>query len=174
MSTPPEPSDPSPEKPAENLSMGGILASIRQVLADDQQAGHTAQAHAVKADAPKVPASQPAHEATSKDTPEDVFVLEASMMVPSTVSGGEAPPVEPLLAPETAAAAASSMGELVRRVTVERSTQVARGGPTLEDLVREEIRPVLKTWLDNNLPPLVEKLVKREIERVVGRLTDDL
>ena len=49
------------------------------------------------------------------------------------------------------------------------STQVYSGGPTIEDIVREELRPMLKAWLDSNLPPLVERLVRAEIERVVGR-----
>jgi cell pole-organizing protein PopZ len=44
-----------------------------------------------------------------------------------------------------------------------------RGGPTIEEIVREEIRPALKQWLDANLPPMVERLVRAEIERVVGR-----
>jgi cell pole-organizing protein PopZ len=35
--------------------------------------------------------------------------------------------------------------------------------------VREEIRPILKDWLDTHLPPLVERLVRSEIERVVNR-----
>jgi cell pole-organizing protein PopZ len=48
-------------------------------------------------------------------------------------------------------------------------TQLYRGGPTLEDMVREEMRPMLKDWLDTNLPPLVERLVRAEIERMVGR-----
>jgi hypothetical protein len=37
---------------------------------------------------------------------------------------------------------------------------------TLEDLVSEMLRPLLKAWLDVNLPPLVERLVREEIERV--------
>ena len=37
---------------------------------------------------------------------------------------------------------------------------------TLEDLVREMLRPMLKTWLDDNLPGMVERLVRAEIERV--------
>ncbi len=73
-----------------------------------------------------------------------------------------------LVAPEAAAAAASSVGSLVRALT-ERTTQVHGGGPTIEDVVRDEIRPILKQWLDVNLPPLVERLVRVEIERVVGR-----
>ena len=48
--------------------------------------------------------------------------------------------------------------------------RVRSGGPTIEDIVREEIRPLLKDWLDANLPPLVERLVRVEIERVVGRV----
>jgi uncharacterized protein len=84
------------------------------------------------------------------------------------------PPVEDaaegLVAPEAAAAAASSMGSLMRTLAMERSMQVRSGGPTIEDIVREEIRPLLKSWLDANLPPIVERLVRTEIERVVSRV----
>ncbi len=75
-----------------------------------------------------------------------------------------------LVAPETAAATASSVDGLLRTLTASRSTQVHLGGPTIEDLVREEVRPLLKDWLDKHLPPLVERLVRIEIERVVGRI----
>jgi len=37
---------------------------------------------------------------------------------------------------------------------------------TLEDLVKEMLQPLLKTWLDDNLPGMVERLVRAEIERV--------
>jgi uncharacterized protein len=74
-----------------------------------------------------------------------------------------------LVAPETAAAAASSVDSLVRTLAAERATRVYGGGPTLEDMVRGELRPLLKDWLDTHLPPMVERLVRAEIERVVGR-----
>jgi len=74
-----------------------------------------------------------------------------------------------LVAPEAAAAAAESVGSLVRTLAAERATAVHRGGPTIEDLVREEVRPLLKDWLDTHLPPMVERLVRAEIERVVSR-----
>ncbi|MCA3322863.1 MAG: DUF2497 domain-containing protein [Roseomonas sp.] len=74
-----------------------------------------------------------------------------------------------LIAPATAAAAAASVGSLLRAVSSERGSPVYRGGPSIEDLVREEIRPVLKHWLDNHLPSLVERLVRAEIEKVVNR-----
>jgi cell pole-organizing protein PopZ len=58
-----------------------------------------------------------------------------------------------------AAAVDSAFSSLAQTVLV----QNAR---TLEDLVREMLRPMLKSWLDDNLPGLVERLVRSEIERV--------
>lgn len=76
-------------------------------------------------------------------------------------------PMGPLVAPEATDAVSASMGALMRSLAVER--QVYRGGPTLEDMVRDEMRPMLKEWLDTNLPPLVERIVRAEIERVAQR-----
>jgi cell pole-organizing protein PopZ len=99
-----------------------------------------------------------------------------SARVPEPPPPPPAPPpaapaaAENLLGPEATAAAASSVGSLLRTLVTERQqVPVYRGGPTIEDLVREEVRPILKQWLDANLPPLVERLVRSEIERVVGR-----
>jgi len=46
------------------------------------------------------------------------------------------------------------------------NTVLSNNARTLEDLVREMLRPMLKSWLDDNLPGLVERIVKAEIERV--------
>jgi hypothetical protein len=45
-------------------------------------------------------------------------------------------------------------------------TVLSSNARTLEDLVREMLRPMLKNWLDDNLPTMVERLVRAEIERV--------
>lgn len=45
-------------------------------------------------------------------------------------------------------------------------TVLARNDGSLDDMVREMLRPMLKSWLDDNLPSLVERLVRAEIERV--------
>jgi cell pole-organizing protein PopZ len=66
---------------------------------------------------------------------------------------------ESLLSSSTTAAVDGAFNALAQTVLV----QNAR---TLEDLVREMLRPMLKTWLDDNLPGLVERLVRAEIERV--------
>jgi hypothetical protein len=64
-----------------------------------------------------------------------------------------------LLSSVTSAAVDSAFNTLAQTVLV----QNAR---TLEDLVREMLRPMLKAWLDDNLPGMVERLVRSEIERV--------
>ncbi len=46
------------------------------------------------------------------------------------------------------------------------STVLSNNARTLEDLVKEMLRPMLKSWLDDNLPTLVERIVRAEIERV--------
>ena len=80
-----------------------------------------------------------------------------------------ASPLASLIGAEAAAAATNSVGSLLRTLSAERATQVYNGGPTIEDVVRAELRPLLKQWLDSYLPAMVERLVRAEIERVVGR-----
>ena len=64
-----------------------------------------------------------------------------------------------LMSSHTSAAVDSAFNALAQTVLI----QNAR---TLEDLVREMLRPLLKSWLDDNLPGMVERIVKAEIERV--------
>lgn len=63
-----------------------------------------------------------------------------------------------LISPEASAAVNAAFGSLAQ-------TMLGRGR-TLEDLVQEMMRPMLKEWLDENLPGLVERMVRAEIERV--------
>jgi uncharacterized protein len=65
---------------------------------------------------------------------------------------------------------ANTVGSLVRSVSAERAVGIGRPGVTIEDLVREEVKPVLKAWLDSHLPSLVERVVRAEIGRVVDRM----
>jgi cell pole-organizing protein PopZ len=45
----------------------------------------------------------------------------------------------------------------------------AAGANTMDGLVREMLKPMLKEWLDANLPDLVERVVAREVARIIGR-----
>ncbi len=68
-------------------------------------------------------------------------------------------PEHPIMSSATAAAVDSAFNALAHTVLVQNAK-------TLEDLVKEMLRPMLQHWLDNNLPTLVERLVRQEIERV--------
>jgi len=76
---------------------------------------------------------------------------------------------EGLVSPDASAEITNTIGSLVRSISAERAISVSRGGITIEDIVREEIRPVLKAWLDTHLPTLVERIVRAEIGRVMDR-----
>ncbi|MGH7155960.1 MAG: DUF2497 domain-containing protein [Acetobacteraceae bacterium] len=158
MTTPAQP-EPTPQ-PGGDPSMEDILASIRRILSEEE-------AQAVAPEPPPSPVAS-----------DDVLVLDSSMMVQESHEAGGQPALEPtpppveasqLVAPAAAAAAASSVGNLVRALAADRSVQVHSGGPTIEDMVRAELRPLLKEWLDTNLPGVVERVVRAEIERVLGR-----
>jgi uncharacterized protein len=110
--------------------------------------------------APAVPASPvssaPAPPFRTIDGNSDVDFEEASER-PAPQTNPE--PQARLLSRATSAAVDSAFNTLAQTVLV----QNAR---TLEDLVREMLRPMLKAWLDENLPGMVERLVRAEIERV--------
>ena len=77
-----------------------------------------------------------------------------------------------LLAPQTRAATAQAFAALQQVIRTEppaaTEMRVSRsGGVTLEDIARDEVRGQLKAWLDANLPALVERVVRQEIERLV-------
>jgi cell pole-organizing protein PopZ len=154
---------------AADPSMEDILASIRRILHDGSE---------------EVQFPQEELAPSTAEPPQDVFELDHGMIIdeqtepqapsfapepdPSPQLQPSPPEADHLLAPQAAAAASASMGALVR-VLGQRQTQVYRGGPTLEDIVRDEIRPLVKNWLDENLAPMVERMVRAEIERVTSR-----
>jgi cell pole-organizing protein PopZ len=154
--------------------MDDILASIRRILNEDEAP-------------PGAPAGDPPANAEPLDLTEAMLVEpppasnpappRVEMRMTTTEVPGDVPAPAPttdalpatLVAPAVAAAATAAVGQLLRAVAQERSATVHRGGPSIEDVVREEVRPLLKAWLDQHLPPIVERLVRSEIERVVGR-----
>ena len=87
--------------------------------------------------------------------------------------------VEGLIAARTRAAATQSFDALHEAMRREQmpvpppapsSPNLLRsGGPTLEDLVRDELRGLISQWLDQHLPGMVETLVRTEIEKMTRR-----
>lgn len=111
--------------------------------AEERRAPETRVPEAVRPSEPRfLPAAARANTAT--ETPAVVPVLP------------EAP--SRLVSTATNAAVSTAFGTLARTV--------ASNSRTVDDLVTEALRPMLKAWLDENLPTLVERLVRAEIERV--------
>ena len=61
------------------------------------------------------------------------------------------------------------LAELARAILDRRDLAIGAKDVTLEGMVREMLRPVLKEWLDRNLPYLIERLVKKEIDLMINR-----
>ena len=78
---------------------------------------------------------------------------------PPLLESPAAPPPQQILSRSTVSAVESAFNTLA-------NTVLSNNARTLEDLVKEMLRPMLKSWLDDNLPGLVERIVKAEIERV--------
>ena len=87
-----------------------------------------------------------------------------------------APPSDAgLISPPPASEATSQFSVLAAAVAGERLGQsMGVGARTIEDLVKEVMRPMIKEWLDENLPALVERLVGREIDRMARRAEDGI
>ncbi len=158
--------EPAPDSAAGAEPDDGVLVLDRSMMLDP-----SAPPAAAEPAAAEHPSGEPARAPVEAARPvADPPVAEETLPQDT----GEAEPksaVAPdLVAPEAAALAAHAMGNLMRTLVADRRPKVWADGPTLEDLVRVTLRPLLKEWLDENLPPLVERLVRVEIERVVGRV----
>jgi hypothetical protein len=170
---------------ANEPSMEEILASIRRIIAEDTSPADApaapqalpdpepAQAGPAEEDTDVLdlasigPAPEPEDDVEFREIAEPLIITKAKepepAPEPATRPAAALPPAEPdgegLLSPAVAAAVSSAFVSLG-------SLHVPQGGHTLEDLVKEMLRPMLKAWLDENLPGLVENLVRAEIERL--------
>jgi uncharacterized protein len=182
-------------------SMEEILASIRRIIAEDNDAPVTADNPPGSDPKPELPsaqaavATQPVAAAAAKEedvleltevveddppvasndaaaTPsqpeEPAMSIDAEMPEPHAPAGTAAER-ERLLSNTTAAASVAALSQLVVRGPRDKSGELPLGAidRTLEDMVRELLRPLLKDWLNEHLPPMVERLVKDEITRLV-------
>jgi cell pole-organizing protein PopZ len=143
-------------------SMEDILSSIKRIIAEDVETGGASRAR-------RRPTPQPnPAEATEEDD-----VLELNEPAPdsdappiaSPVAAAPATPAEKIISDEAAEVSRARLASLSRLVI---KPEVA-GSDTLEGLVREMLKPMLRDWLDANLPDLVETMVAKEIARITGQ-----
>ena len=103
--------------------------------------------------------------------------IDEPMPEPAAVSPPQGIPEQPyqpydqegLVADPVEHSSGSHIAQLAQAVAQERALTLGNQGITMEQLVREICTPVLKHWLDHNLPHMVERIVGQEIERIVSR-----
>lgn len=139
-------------------SVEEILQSIKKVIARESAAATLE--------------SDPA----SRDEAEEILELDEDAMIALADEEGsqgrfdEEEKQGPLTAEEKSSAIAENFAALAMLAKPGREPQIVRSGETsLEGLVREMLRPMLAQWLDDNLPGMVEELVKAEIARIAGK-----
>ncbi len=133
---------------------------------DTAEAPQMAGLEAAAPPEPAEPAARPAVELAAQHAADPLETGEALVMSELDTQPAPTPaPVpaldEPLVGPRAASSVASSFDAL------ERSVQMPAADRTLEDVVSALLRPMLKAWLDENLPAIVEAKVAAEVDRIV-------
>ena len=159
-------------------TMEEILASIRRIISEDdgdpadeaEEGGAFAPSDApepVLEEEPERPRLEvrlpdedlvPDDDLVPDEEPEDVLVLTDRIDRRDDLEPRR--PEPRLVSDPTAAAAAAAFGHLSASLLMPHDLR------TLEDVVRELLRPLLKQWLDDHLPDIVEVQVQAEIERI--------
>ena len=130
-------------------SMEDILSSIRRVIARDEAPGSAREI--------RVPEADEILDLQEEEDDGAEAASEAEELVSEASADAARQSLEALTAAIAPAAAAATVAAPVTT------------GRTMEDVVLDALRPMLKDWLDANLPPLVEAMVAKEISRITGR-----
>lgn len=182
------------ENTEEEPSIEEILDSIRQIISDDdeEEGGDAAPEPAEepeeeiveltdKVDDEPAPEPEPEPEADPEPEPEpevdpepepepEPEDVEIDMQDPEPEPEAEVNQEEDsdaLFTEIAETATADGFEKLVKKTAVEYN------GITLEEIVRTELKPLLREWLDDNLPSMIERLVQEELERISKRVLDD-
>ena len=177
-------------------SMEDILASIRNILADEEEkdagnknperqkvaADNAQTAGVVDLTADMIVNETQQAKAAMVETPEEAIdddftpepVIPSRPMKEETLNDlmhekKISADDDILLAPPTIEAAAHSLSGL-REFAAEQKGSLGNGSMTLEMIVRESVKPYLKEWLDAHLPEIVERIVKKEVAYIMDRL----
>jgi len=155
--------------PQAEPSMEEILASIRRIISEEEQAPAE----------PVLDLTDHAgadHAATQSESEDDIVfeaveqaITEVAPPAPRPAPVARAPAPEPvvsstpetILSPPSASAAAGALARLAGTLRINDTP-----GQTVEGVVRELLKPMLKEWLDRNLPAIVEARVEAELDRI--------
>lgn len=173
-------------------SIEEILASIRQIISDDDEDENDNDAvespiHEKPDDVLELTADDLVED--EPETIDDDDSFDISMEEPEIETQDRVEPVQQrpkpspkaesqprpvpsdILSSGTQAAAIGSLSKLTSKMPINSSRSF--DGITLEDIVREMLHPMLREWMDDNLPPMVERIVQKELEKLARRAMDD-
>jgi cell pole-organizing protein PopZ len=169
-------------KTAQEPSMEEILSSIRRIIAEDEPGAHGAPqlvsgepgeadldeeddvlelTEVVDEPAPPAAAVAAAPAAPSASPPPSPFPQETPAM--------SAPSAESLISPVAASASTNAFARLAKAATPEDKRSIAVSGISVEQLVVDLLTPMLRDWLDQNLPGIVERVVEQEVKKLARR-----
>ena len=177
---------------SQDQSMEEILQSIKRIIADEGEAAPSAPAPApfgsdvleltdaieetkpidpIDAIMAMTPPAPPP--ASAQDDIDALMAMTPPPPPPPPPAPSSQSDIDALMSDTAVAASASALHQLMDSDSTAPFTpsgnMAFRSGHTVEDLVIEALRPMLKDWLDSNLPPMVERLVQREIARISKR-----
>lgn len=187
---PPPAEEPAAEDPAPEEEAPKTVEEILSVVKGKQGEAGSDEAFSDTEDEPE---PEPEREPEPEPEPEEEDILDLDEFIgEDELPGGEdddvgmveppAPPpqmppapatdLERLISDHTAADASASLAALAQQVTAQRDIAVPTFR-TLEDITKELLRPMLKEWLDANLPSIVQRIVEREVAKLAGEVDDN-
>jgi cell pole-organizing protein PopZ len=178
----------SDTKPQSEPSMEEILASINRMIGDEKkpEEGIARPAAEPKNDVLELTEAMSEDGTVRRITPKGPSTAERIEPEPPRAAAGDpvAPATEPKPDPAArnhvrsaaaAGATAAALGRLAAMPRADRKPEErmpeeyrrSDGAPTLEEVVREALQPLIRAWLDEHLPELAEKMAREEIARVL-------
>lgn len=157
-------------------SMEDILSSIKKIIAEDSAKPTGFTRSRARAAEPVEELEEPVAEAFVADAEyvdSDDDILELTQSAPVDMPAAEQPAPVAQAAPAEAPIVSTVAVEASRHALASLSKMVVKpevaGSDTLEGMVRDMLKPMLKDWLDANLPEIVERMVAQEVARISGR-----
>jgi len=139
-------------------TMEEILASIKTIIAEGGETDVSEVDTRSRRKRPVLETSEPA-------SVDDVLELTDEVEAAPAMQDDTA---EPIAADETVEASQAALAALTAMAKPRPEGSDADEAHPVESLVREMLRPMLKEWLDENLPGLVKEMVAREIARIAA------
>jgi cell pole-organizing protein PopZ len=164
---PPPPAAPAPAASNSQDDIDALLNGLDEATsADEIRPAPLPEAEVFElTDEMAVVTPPPPQPSFQKVEPEDDLEFTEAAKAPPRQGAFEPPPFESA-APQPQMLSRSTVSAVESAFNTLAHTVLSNNARTLEDLVKEMLRPMLKSWLDDNLPGLVERIVKAEIERV--------